>query len=654
MPIAKSIIEIDVDDARFQAFLDLFQKYQDALKRLPGDWGRLDSGVGKTAGAYGEMTAALLAQSELIHRIERGERGLARTTAGLGRGWHGLAGEAGRVARSVGETTRLLFRWGSLTGIFGGLLGLGGLYGLDRLAASASATRGRAAGLGVSPSALQSFEVNLGQFVNVPGALGATIQAQQDITKKRWMFTAMGIPAAAGMTPNEALIAEMQRARQVYQTTPAAMRQNMLQTYGFLNIFSMDEIRRLAAMSPQEFAKRIGRARQEAGTGYGLIPGSLKAFQDFDRQLNRAGLQIEDAFIAGLAPLAPQLKNLSAAITGIITDFAAQGGFKAIVGGLNHGLKSLDDYIKSPQFKRDVKNFETAVGVLAGAALHSARGLLQAVEIIRTSLYLLNPKLPEPAPDKRREWEEMMKKKYGYIPGDWKSFVRKSPDAAARAAARHAFGFPEPSGAGPLKPGEPLPPPLPSAPPPLPMRKPTPPGPQGSIAVPYGTPQPGDPHGLVPLIRADARKYGINPDIAVAVARSEGLAHYVGDHGTSFGAFQLHIHGGLGDEFRKETGLNPADPKNEPAMIDWTLAHLRRTGWGPYHGAARAGIAKWEGIGSKLAAALKGSRSAAAAVPLPQPKPTPPGPPARTPNVTITVQNQTGGSATISASQVAV
>ncbi len=107
-----------------------------------------------------------------------------------------------------------------------------------------------------------------------------------------------------------------------------------------------------------------------------------------------------------------------------------------------------------------------------------------------------------------------------------------------------------------------------------------------------------DPRGLEPHIREEAKKNNVDPDTAVAVAKSEGLRDRVGDHGTSFGAFQLHKRGGLGDEFQKETGLDPADPANEKATIAWALKNVARTGWGPYHGAARVGIGHREGIGT--------------------------------------------------------
>lgn len=102
-------------------------------------------------------------------------------------------------------------------------------------------------------------------------------------------------------------------------------------------------------------------------------------------------------------------------------------------------------------------------------------------------------------------------------------------------------------------------------------------------------------------IRAEAQRRGIDPNIAMAVARSEGFSSPIGDNGTSFGAFQVHVTPGgrgraVGDEFRKQTGLNPANPANERATIAFALDDVRRNGWGAYHGAANSGIGAWAGV----------------------------------------------------------
>lgn len=107
----------------------------------------------------------------------------------------------------------------------------------------------------------------------------------------------------------------------------------------------------------------------------------------------------------------------------------------------------------------------------------------------------------------------------------------------------------------------------------------------------------GDPRGMGGYIRETAAKYGINPEIAMKVAKSEGLAQFSGDNGKSGGAFQLYTGGGLGNEFQKSTGLDPLDPKNEKATIDYALKHASQNGWGSWYGAGKAGIGDREGIG---------------------------------------------------------
>lgn len=97
-------------------------------------------------------------------------------------------------------------------------------------------------------------------------------------------------------------------------------------------------------------------------------------------------------------------------------------------------------------------------------------------------------------------------------------------------------------------------------------------------------------------IRKAAAARGIDPDVAVAVARSEGLNNYVGDKGTSFGPFQLHYknnipglsNSGLGDKFTKQTGKHASDPSTWKEQVDFALDEAKKGGWGAWHG--------WKGL----------------------------------------------------------
>lgn len=101
-------------------------------------------------------------------------------------------------------------------------------------------------------------------------------------------------------------------------------------------------------------------------------------------------------------------------------------------------------------------------------------------------------------------------------------------------------------------------------------------------------------------IRKAAVARGIDPEIAVEVARREGMnTSVVGDNQQSavvkngvrepsYGPFQLYMGGGLGNKFLKEKGLDPRDPTTVKEQIDFALDEARKSGWGAWYG--------WKGL----------------------------------------------------------
>lgn len=109
--------------------------------------------------------------------------------------------------------------------------------------------------------------------------------------------------------------------------------------------------------------------------------------------------------------------------------------------------------------------------------------------------------------------------------------------------------------------------------------------------------------------RTVARKYNIDPEIAVKVARSEGMQPGVfqsnvykrGKRENSWGDWQLYKDGGLGNVFMEQTGLDPADPKNWKEAGDFALkTAAEKQSWGDWYGAGRVGIGKKQGFNSPM------------------------------------------------------
>lgn len=103
-----------------------------------------------------------------------------------------------------------------------------------------------------------------------------------------------------------------------------------------------------------------------------------------------------------------------------------------------------------------------------------------------------------------------------------------------------------------------------------------------------------------------SRKRGIDPEIALNVYRHEGESNWQSQYRgaaktyngkeDSWGPYQLYMGGGLGNAFKKKTGLDPRDPNTWRENIDFALDEAARGGWGPWYGARRAGISNRQGL----------------------------------------------------------
>jgi len=105
-------------------------------------------------------------------------------------------------------------------------------------------------------------------------------------------------------------------------------------------------------------------------------------------------------------------------------------------------------------------------------------------------------------------------------------------------------------------------------------------------------------------IREVAAEMGIDPETAVAVAKSEGLQEgtwqsnesYKGGRETSYGPYQLFTGGGKGNEFEAQYGKLSQDPENIKQQVRFALSEAMKGGWGPWHGAKRVGIGPRQGL----------------------------------------------------------
>jgi tape measure domain-containing protein len=118
---------------------------------------------------------------------------------------------------------------------------------------------------------------------------------------------------------------------------------------------------------------------------------------------------------------------------------------------------------------------------------------------------------------------------------------------------------------------------------------------------------------------------GIDPATALQVAAGEtgNFTKFIGDLNSSFGPFQLHLGNlvkgpnsvsGLGDEFKKLTGLDVTSVTTWPQQIDFALDYAAKHGWAAWHAAAATGIGDFQGIGTVASVATPALETMASAI----------------------------------------
>lgn len=375
---AKSIIEVDVNDEKFLSFMDKFNEYQAALEDLPEAWRASAQGIGdsarETSKASSEaegMTKAFLdgvdALNMMVNNLDRintslddankRQSDLNKKTAGSSSIFGKLKKDSKEFAGHIKDATVNLLSWGGIVGLFTGVLGAGGLFGINRLASTASAQRFTSMGLNTSIGALDSTAINYQRAVSNPTAtLGAIRDTQADLSQ-RWKFQAMGINNP-DRSPDQLLPEMIRAARSIFTQTGGTLQG--ANAYGLTSFFSIDDLNRFKNMSDAEIDAMEKRAKRDAQL-LQITDEQARQWQDFNIQLDYSSQSIKNTFIRGLAPLTPGLTKLSDALSGAIDTVLQSPELGKWIDGLAGGIQRFGDYLASPDFKNDVENFMVKV-----------------------------------------------------------------------------------------------------------------------------------------------------------------------------------------------------------------------------------------------------------------------------------------------------
>lgn len=376
----RSVIDVEIDkDGEFARFAETFDKYQKALAKTPGDWESAGKAQRPTVAAFQAIAAALLAQSALQAKNIKAAKDEAKATKDSSSYWKDMVRSSREVAANASSVAKSLLSAIGVGSIFSGLLGAGGLWGLSDLASGVGGSRRQALGLGSTIGETRAFSLNYGRIVDPGSVIGGVQEALTDPTKRVALYGA-GLTEGDLQGKDAAQVAALliNRVGNLVDRTPTALLGSVGTAFGLgqfgLGTQELQRIQGTPASEREQYYSAFNRDRVRLN-----VPDKqAKLFQDFDVQLSRAGDQIENVFVRGIAPLVPALTKFSEVVVTTLSNFAQKLVDSGALDKFAGGIQAFADYLGTDAFQANVKTFATDV-VALGGAVHDALVFFGAV-----------------------------------------------------------------------------------------------------------------------------------------------------------------------------------------------------------------------------------------------------------------------------------
>jgi hypothetical protein len=361
----RSIIDVELNDDKFKAFAALFEKYSATLAKTPGAWAAAGKEIQGSRKGFEAIAAAMLAQNEMTRRAATEQRKNVNELDRASTLWRSMARSTSNVAGNIRAMTGQLLKWASITGIVSGLVGAGGLFGIDRLALGVASGRRSSLGLGTGYGEQRAFQTNFGRLIDPDTLLSGVSTALAG--NRTALF-------GAGLSGNQLQGSTAQVSVEVLKSVKRLVDRTDESQLGFVANarrlgelgFGVEDLRRLKRTSAGEFQGLIGQYGANRGE-FDLPRDVSRRWQEFTTQMSRAGQGIENTFVRGLAPLAPGLTKLSESFEKVVKAFLLSPTLEKWITALDVGLEKLAKYIGTPEFEKNVRDFAVNLGNAAVA-----------------------------------------------------------------------------------------------------------------------------------------------------------------------------------------------------------------------------------------------------------------------------------------------
>ena len=358
MAIKRSVLEVEVNDESFKKYLTLYNKYQDKVNKLPGAWGAVTKENRASVEAVKMMTASMMANMDIMRKTAANQNDSANAAGKMARYWKEISKNSRETASNLYNMVTTGLRWTGIAGAVGGLATGGAIYGLDRLAGAGGAMRRSSQGLGLNYGQQAAFGLAYNRLIDSGAFLGGVSTARGDISSgAAGALYSLGLnpagPGNTGTMSHEAL----GRIRDLVKSRPEEHLGIVANSYrlGELGL-GVEDLRRLRGMSDDEFGKYQGDFGKRSSQ-LDVVDSTLRRWQDLDVQLDATSQKLKNSFLVALEALAKPLEDISEELSNFIQSLAGSNGVKAVMDSIARGLQWFADYVKRDEFKQDMQKF---------------------------------------------------------------------------------------------------------------------------------------------------------------------------------------------------------------------------------------------------------------------------------------------------------
>ena len=353
----RPIFEVEINDGEFKKFAERLDAYKVAVDQLPTAWKASASETDDLRVHMERMSALLEQQNELMESLGKHTAATSDNAMSTGAAWAAMYYSSKHFVKNIHDSTMSLTKWLRLSAVFSGLLGAGGLFGIDRMALGTAHRRTEAAGFGLSVGEKASFDVAFGRLGNSEGLLNGFNSALHDVTNPA-LYTLGVAGKVRGMTASDAFAESLPYIKKLVDHTDPAQLGNVIKARQLdrlaIDVHTASVIK---GMKPEEIRQMQEDYKNKKGP-LGLPDPVAKQWTEFTTQMHRSWLTIETVLGKNLVHITPGLIKLSDEMVRLFKSLTKDGGLlNGLFKSVNTGMVHLADTILSGEFQASVAKF---------------------------------------------------------------------------------------------------------------------------------------------------------------------------------------------------------------------------------------------------------------------------------------------------------